>query len=48
MSGAAKQSLALFAQTNLSSIVTQLRKSRDDVRASVATNNFENPMETRK
>jgi exosortase A len=46
--GTAGQSLALFAQTNLSSIVTQLRKSRDGARASVAANNYENPSETRK
>jgi Protein of unknown function (DUF3485) len=46
--GAASQSLASFARSNLSSIVSQLRKSRDGARASVAANNYGNPSEARK
>jgi EpsI family protein len=46
--GSARQSLELFAQTNLSAIVAQLRKIRDDTRASIAASGFGNPGEIKK
>jgi exosortase A len=47
-SGAASQSLELFAQTNLSAIVTQLRKTREESRASVAASSYGDSSEMKK
>jgi EpsI family protein len=47
-SGAASHSLELFAQTNLSAIVTQLRKTRDESRASVAASSYGDSSEMKK